>query len=259
MNNSETNQCRNCGTIFTDVYCNHCSQKIHHRITIGHIWHDALHAITHADKGIFYLMRQLFIRPGVVASEYIIDGKRKKYFNPFSYVLILGSLATFVAVNSHFMEKSLGILDASSLAKPGMKKMIEYMEYATKYYNAIQLSQIPFFALGTFLLFRRNRLFYAEHLTLHCFVTAQNIIFSIIIMVISGFMSNVSVNISVISILINLFYYLWATKQFFGGKPFSGYAKAFLSYVLGFIFYCLFIFVISVVGSLIYFSLFHKK
>jgi hypothetical protein len=61
-------------------FCPQCGQKTDtHRLTIGHIVHDSVHAITHADKGIFHLLKDLAVRPGVVAREYI-GGKRKKYF-----------------------------------------------------------------------------------------------------------------------------------------------------------------------------------
>jgi hypothetical protein len=239
MNNSETHSFKNGGTVFTDAFCNHCGQKIHHRITVGHIWHDALHAIIHADKGVFYLLGQLFIRPGVVAREYIIDGKRKNYFNPLTYALILGSIAAFIAVNSHYKEKTMNNISGGNptLSASKMKKLTGVLQYVNKYYNVVHLLQVPFFALSSWLLYRKKKLFYAEHLMLHCFRAAQTTLVAIFFMILLN-ITAAYLNIS--SVFISLFYiayYIWMITQFFNEKNLTGYLKAALSYLLGFIFY----------------------
>jgi hypothetical protein len=254
MNNSETNSCKNCGTVFTDAFCNHCGQKKHHRITVGHIWHDALHAITHADKGFFYLLGQLFIRPGIVAREYIVDGKRKKYFNPLTYALILGSIAAFIAVNSHYMEKTISNISAgdSNLSASKMKKLTGMMQYLNKYYNVVHLLQVPFFALSSWLLYRKKKLFYAEHLILHCFQAAQTTLVAIFFMILVN-ITAVYVNISSVFISLSyIVYYLWMITQFFNEKNLTGYLKAALSYLLGFIFYVCFFILAVLLGLAIY-------
>jgi uncharacterized protein DUF3667/zinc ribbon protein len=94
--------CLNCGSPLEESarFCPACGQKTDtHRLTVSHILHDFFHAFTHADKGIFHLLGQLAINPGLVAREYIA-GKRKKYFNPFTFFLILMSL--FVLSNTYF-------------------------------------------------------------------------------------------------------------------------------------------------------------
>jgi hypothetical protein len=85
----DNHTCCNCNNEFTGEYCNQCGQKLTHRITMAHLAHDILHAFTHADKGFLYLMVQLFKNPGKVAREYIVEGKRKRYFMPFQYILII--------------------------------------------------------------------------------------------------------------------------------------------------------------------------
>ncbi|HRD56577.1 MAG TPA: hypothetical protein PK504_00945 [Ferruginibacter sp.] len=67
--------CQNCNNEFNGEFCNQCGQKIVHRITMPHLWHDLIHAFTHADKGFFHLLIALFKKPGAVAREYILEGK----------------------------------------------------------------------------------------------------------------------------------------------------------------------------------------
>src|ERR1700730_19439583 len=75
--------CLNCGTMLTadDNFCPVCGQKTDtHRISFSHIFHEFFHTLTHADKGVLALLRDLAVKPGMVAAEYIA-GKRKKYFH----------------------------------------------------------------------------------------------------------------------------------------------------------------------------------
>jgi hypothetical protein len=53
---------------------------------------DFLHALAHMDHSVFSLVRVLFIRPGYVAREYV-DGKRKRYFGPFAFLVIVVGLS----------------------------------------------------------------------------------------------------------------------------------------------------------------------
>ena len=94
----KVSHCSNCNALARtdDKYCSKCGQEIHvHRFTLGHIFHEFFHAFTHADKGIFYLLKELLVKPGTVAREYI-GGKRKKYFNPFTFFLILAGLFVYL-------------------------------------------------------------------------------------------------------------------------------------------------------------------
>ena len=58
-----------------------------------HILHDLQHAFLHADKGILYLIKEMAYRPGYVALEFV-QGQRKKYFNPFSFLVIVVAIST---------------------------------------------------------------------------------------------------------------------------------------------------------------------
>jgi hypothetical protein len=61
--------CLNCGSGLGAGYkfCATCGQKANtHRLSFHEIGHDALHYVTHADKGIFHLIKELARRPGKV-------------------------------------------------------------------------------------------------------------------------------------------------------------------------------------------------
>ena len=233
--NSHT--CQNCNHQFTGEYCNQCGQKVIHRITIGHIAHDLVHAFTHADKGFFYMMLQLFKNPGKVAREYILEGKRKRYFTPFQYILLIGAVAAIVVVNSHYMETAMRSLTSADVStkQAAMMQQISYLQ--GKYYNAFILIQLPFLSLSTFWLYKKYRYNYAEHLTLHTFITAQTTLIGMVLMIGFFFIGHSSMSMvrifTVISGIIAAVYHIIMYMQFFGQKTFAGFLKALLAYILG--------------------------
>lgn len=88
--------CNNCQTIFEGKYCKHCGQKASiGRLDIHTIWHELTHAITHADKGVLKLTKDLLISPKEVYLGYF-SGKRKTYFSPVMFFLIMIGLVVFL-------------------------------------------------------------------------------------------------------------------------------------------------------------------
>ncbi|MCP9752058.1 DUF3667 domain-containing protein [Ferruginibacter sp. HRS2-29] len=248
--------CRNCDNHFSGDYCNRCGQKMAHRITMGHLFHDITHAFTHADKGFFHLMLGLFKAPGNVAREYIIEEKRKRYFMPFQYLLIIGTIATFVVVNSHFMENAMKIMamtDPANTKQTAMMQQISYLQ--SKYYNIMILLQLPFMSLATFWVYRKYKLNYAEHLTLHTFITAQTTLISMILMLflfITGTDFNVirffSITISVISIS----YHIGVYMQFFQQRSVGGFFRGLSSYIIGILLFFISTVIVTIIIGFIY-------
>ena len=231
----KNNICSNCNNHFTGEFCNKCGQKIAHKITMAHIGHELLHTFTHADKGFFHLLIQLFIRPGTVARAYIIEGKRKRYFMPFQYMFIIGTIATFVAVNSHFFTNTLSVIDKFNgpTSASQLKFITNFGGLIGKYYNILILFQLPFFAFASYLFFRKYKLNYAEHLTFQTFISAQSAIFSMLIMPIILILKQSSIYIVPIVSVISFSYQIYAIKQFFKEKNILGTFKAFCSSIFG--------------------------
>jgi len=248
--------CRNCDNHFSGAYCNKCGQKLAHRITMGHLAHDILHSFTHADKGFFHLMLGLFKAPGKVAREYIIEEKRKRYFTPFQYLLIIGTIATFIVVNSHFMENAMKIMtmaDPADTKQAAAMQQVSYLQ--SKYYNIMILLQLPFMALATFWLYRKYKLNYAEHLTLHTFITAQTTLISMLLMLfifITGRDVNV-IRFFMTSIwLISTAYHIGVYIQFFQQRTVGGFFRGLLSYILGMVLFFVSTVIVTIVVVFIY-------
>ncbi len=93
--------CKNCDNQFEGKYCNNCRQPANtHRISWHEILHHLPHAIFHADKGLFYTMKELALRPGITIKNYL-NGKRIDHFNPFLFLILIGGLASLLYISLH--------------------------------------------------------------------------------------------------------------------------------------------------------------
>jgi hypothetical protein len=170
--------CLNCGTTLVSGqnFCAQCGQKADtHRISLHEITHDAIHYFTHADKGIFHLLKALAKRPGKVAMEYI-DGKRKTYFKPLNFFLIVAGIVVFVTSTLHqdYPRPANRPASMGTQVAPDSAQMAKYRamgmraaranKFTSKYSNVISMLATPLFAGFFWLFYSRGRYSYLEHL-----------------------------------------------------------------------------------------------
>lgn len=180
--------CKNCDNAFEGNFCPNCGQSAHtHRITFGHFFHDFFHAFTHADKGIILLAKQLITRPGYVAREYL-DGKRKKYFNPLSFLVLTTAIYAFVTYQSDYFKamsqsesRKAAIQSAPANEKPGpqmialFRTMGKAGEIASSNNGKVLALLLlwPLLALFTWLFSLRSKRNFAEILVLSAFIMGE--------------------------------------------------------------------------------------
>ena len=94
----KTTQCLNCGTEFEGNFCPECGQSADTgRFTMRFIFENLLAAFLSKDGGIWFTLKNLFTRPGAMVVE-ILNGKRRRYFSPFS--MLICSLTLYVIILS---------------------------------------------------------------------------------------------------------------------------------------------------------------
>jgi hypothetical protein len=82
------NHCLNCGSLFTGKFCSSCGQKVPKRIIWKMLAHEIPHSFFHIDSQIMTNFRMMLTRPGEMLNDFI-GGKRKKYFPPVIFRLLL--------------------------------------------------------------------------------------------------------------------------------------------------------------------------
>jgi hypothetical protein len=136
-------------------------------------------------------MKDLAIRPGKMARDYV-SGKRKSYFNPFSFFLIV--MTFFILVNATFKGDLPDIpVDPKVLARipteqgkqsyiGTMKRLNNTAHFRDKYANVFGMTAVFLISLITWLFFYKKGYNYAEHLTGNLlFITFSNLVFAMVV------------------------------------------------------------------------------
>jgi hypothetical protein len=94
--------CANCGTALSGPFCAQCGQRAQLHRTLGAVFHEFLHGITHFDGKTWQTLPMLIFRPGRLIRSYI-EGHRARYVAPvplFLMVIFLMFFAlSFVSIN----------------------------------------------------------------------------------------------------------------------------------------------------------------
>lgn len=232
--------CLNCGTTLTSEqkFCPACGQKSDtKRISFPQLLRDLLLFITHAETGILNLIKGLAIHPGRTAAEYA-DGKRKTYFNPFTFLALCIALMVFINHRIHpYSEVQLP--DPVVMARipdevtkqaylQSIKRMNDVQEFTNKNLNLFSVAISPYFAFGLWLFFRRRRRNAAEITVAYILFSGfSNVVFSILVSPLMSVSHNANARniIFWIGIFLENFYFAWGFKTFFGFKSFAGYLQ----------------------------------
>jgi hypothetical protein len=238
--------CKNCETTFEGKYCSNCSQKADtHRFTVTHLAHELLHALTHTDKGVFFLIKEMFYRPGKVALEYNA-GRRKKYFNPISFLLIMMALQLFVAKKAHVYdayltgtEKWVKEMTKSSKTVRGSSAGSEFETAKRQTPKILENAKIlsflfiPIVALLTWLFFKKSKSNYAENLIFNVLLQGQIDLFFILFCIIPFLIYPPSIVLAMyFYLLLSWIYSIFAYKQFYQQRWFATIWKGILIQIL---------------------------
>jgi hypothetical protein len=81
--------CANCGARLVGPYCAECGQHAHESArSVGTLFHDAWHVMTHVDGRFWQTLRRLAFDPGPLTNEYFRE-RRARYIPPFRLYLVL--------------------------------------------------------------------------------------------------------------------------------------------------------------------------
>lgn len=234
--------CKNCGNVFEGNYCNNCGQAANtHKIDHHFIWHDIQHGLMHYDNGVMYSGIQLFTRPGYAVKEYI-KGMRVKHFKPISMAIVLSIVYGLVY---HL----LGINLFADVHDDVFQW--EYLnEWVAHHYYYIVLLSIPFFSLGSYMMFKKHGYNFTEHLIINAFYSSQKLIAGILSLPFLYFYhshEDIS-HLSTVLLVVNFLLMYWTYSQVFAGESkINAFFRTLFSYVLSFIMLCIVVTVLLVV------------
>ena len=234
-------KCINCYHEFEpSSYCPECGQKNDdHRLTMSHLAHELNHAITHTDKGILLLIKKLFLYPGVVAREYI-QGKRKRYFNPLSFLVITTAIAAYVSHEAGYYE-ALSHLNSSPNRGPLYNEMMSVMVNNSKILELVIL--FPVASFFSWLFFKSRGYNLAENFVLSALIFGElNVIKSLTCIPLFAATSINAGYIDQVFRIFTLIYFTVAYRQFFQQNIILTIFKSVLVMIMYVVFYWLLLF-----------------
>jgi hypothetical protein len=165
--------CKNCDHHFKGHYCSNCGQSAEtHKMNFHFLWHDIQHGLFHFDSGILYTAKQLFTRPGHAIREFI-EGRRVKYFKPLSFVVILATVYGLLYHNFHIN----AVYEITVSGTPDATDTVEKVnEWVATHFSWFTLLTLPFYAVSSFLAFKKQGYNFVEHLVLNAFLAGQRLI-----------------------------------------------------------------------------------
>jgi len=210
--------CKNCGKEFEGNYCNQCGQSAStHRINFKFLWHDIQHGLFHFDKGILFSLWQLCVRPGHAINDYLA-GKRVGHFKPLSLVMVL---ATLYGLLKHFFLKQ-ELEESSKVIINGARINIQTIsaisEWVSNHGAIMALIVIPFYALASFLSYRKEGYNYVEHLVLNAHASSFRLLVTLILFPLAVLTQHNAgkETVDTITTIMELIVTCWCFMQFFG-------------------------------------------
>ena len=219
------NNCRNCNKELTGEFCSNCGfPKEPKRINRQYIL-DEISSVLNFDKGIFYTIKELFIRPGSTVEKYI-NGDRKRIVKPIIFLIIC---SLFYTIGQQFLSYEAGYITLE-FENSNDSIMVKMLEWFSKNYGYANIIMAIFITFWIKIFFRKHNYNHFEIYILLCFLMGISILIFTLLGIIG---SLIDYPVLQIGIFISLIYSTWAIGQFYGQKKKLNYIKAFLSYILG--------------------------
>lgn len=208
--------CKNCGHPVDGNFCTHCGQKSSvTRVSLSSFLDEISTSVFQINRGFFFTLIQLSLRPGKVLKEYL-DGRRKRYFKPIAYLLILSTLylLSAQATNQNTLIGDLftGWFNRESELNSNAE-LPEFASWLLAHYPYLALIMIPVFSLASFVAFYKFDKNYLEHLLINSYITGhQAIIYSLFVVL--GTITDSDLMV-ILSLSVAVLYNFWVFIQLF--------------------------------------------
>ena len=243
-------ECKNCGNHFQGLYCNKCGQRvIKERNTVKHFF-DLIFDSFDVKRGVLYTCKLLFINPGKLVNEYL-DGRTKDYYNPLRYLIIISGLFAIFMIGFDVLDKNIETTnELLELKNSDLKLQTILIAYVRRYLNIFTLLFLPFYSLISKWVFKKYKLYYAEHLIINSFLFAQHTLIQILVIFVILFIPGLSKLLLVTGVVVFISYYTYALRGVFKIKFFRSLLSSATIFVLGVLSYWLLLFIVAILTIL---------
>ena len=215
--------CKHCDHIITEKYCPNCGQPAKLKRIDGHYIKHEIEHLLHLEKGIFYTIKELLIRPGESIREFIHDN-RNRLVKPVVFVIIMALIYTIIVHFFHMKMTFFGVEDVKATTTIAIDNWLSINAgYAMIFLGIFIVPWIKLF-------FKNYGYNFYEILILMCFVLGIWLLIKTFFAVINEL---IKLDLNRFSSLMGLIYSCWAIAQFFDKTKPLNYIKPLLAFILG--------------------------
>ncbi|MBC3872680.1 DUF3667 domain-containing protein [Undibacterium flavidum] len=215
--------CKNCHSKIHNNFCAHCGQAAKlKRIDGAFVLHEIKHVL-HFEKGFFFTIRELLIRPGKSVREYISEN-RSRLVKPIIFIIITSLIYSLV---EHFFHIEKGYV---SLSDEKIAAVNVISTWVQNHYGYANIMMGLFIACWLKIFFRKYDNNFFEISILLSFVMGIGMLFLAFFALIEGL---THFKLMAVSGAISALYLSWAIGQFFDKSKPMNFIKAGASYALG--------------------------
>ena len=234
-------KCKNCNSELNGKYCSNCGQPAElKRIDANYIKHEIEHVL-HFDKGIFYTIKELIIRPGKNVREFFTEN-RNRLVKPIIFIIVTSLIYTII---NHYFHIEEQYVQQKGLENSTVGKMIKWVQEHYGYANIIMGIFVAFFVK---LFFRKSNYNIYEIIILLCFIMGIGMLIYSVFAILQGLFH---IDIFQIGGIIALIYTTFAIADFFDKTKVKNYFKSLTAYILGMIAFFVTIIIVGVTIDLI--------
>ncbi|WP_111707613.1 DUF3667 domain-containing protein [Lutibacter citreus] len=216
-------QCKKCGAALSDNFCSKCGNpKTLKKINGNYILSEIV-SVLNFDKGIFYTIKELLLRPGENIQKFI-HNDRNRLVKPIIFVIVCSLIYT---IAQQFLKFEDGYVKAGGFGDSAVTIIYEWIQ---KNYGYANILMAIFITIWIKIFFKKYVYNFFEILILLCFIMG----IGMLIYTTFGIIETITkLKILHIGGAIGFFYTAWAIGQFFDKTKKINYLKALVAYFLG--------------------------
>lgn len=244
--------CKNCQSEFEGNFCPNCGQKyINKRFNLKDSIAWAFHSIFNFDKGFLLTSRDLITIPGKVINGFL-NGVTIRYAHPFRFIFIWATISAILGVwAGTFEDTSLAMNEAMGIDQESIQRTKGLQDIMGQYMSFVILFMVPFYALGSYLLFKSKGLNYAEHLIINSFALSSSIMLGVPLTIAYGFYPELGmingINMGIGVLIVSRVY-----AQSFKTSWFIAFVKYLLTFLITIIVFAIVMIIVMIIVSIVF-------
>ncbi|MEP5611923.1 MAG: DUF3667 domain-containing protein [Cyclobacteriaceae bacterium] len=201
----DPSECSNCNAKTTEAYCQQCGQSTSvHRITFHETLGDFFSSTFALEGPLLSTIRLLIVNPGLLLREFFV-GKRKKYYKPVSFFVVLTAIYLILRALIQYDPLEGQLPPTYENTPPAVLRIKKAAYYMVKNINNIMFFLV--FAIGfNHKLFFRKRYNLAEYVTMGFYLAGIYTLFGTLFMLFRVYVYDVPNQVALIVLMGYIFY-----------------------------------------------------